>query len=75
MDKEWKKRETILSKQEVIRRSAKRQKESPLCCIDGHLSSQTAELEPKFQNYKGRVVKDVSEPTQSSLNKASLRLK
>ena len=24
--------------------------------IDGHLSSQNAELEPKFQKYKGRVV-------------------
>ena len=31
-------------------------KESPLCYIDGHLSSQNAELEPKYQEYKGRVV-------------------
>ena len=37
--------------------STKRHKESPLCyIIDGHLSSQNAELEPKFQKYRGRVV-------------------
>ena len=32
-----------------------RQKESPFCYIDGHLS-RIAELEPKLQIYKGRVV-------------------
>ena len=36
--------------------STKREKESPLCCIDGHLSSKNAELEPKYQKYRGRVV-------------------
>ena len=35
----------------------KRQNESPLCHIDGHTPSQkNAELEPKLQKYKGRVV-------------------
>ena len=38
--------------------STKRQKESSLCYIDGHLSPQKkkAELETTFQKYKGRVV-------------------
>ena len=32
--------------------STKRQKETPLCCIDGHLSSQkNAELGPIFRNF------------------------
>ena len=37
--------------------STKIQKQSPLCVIDGEMSSQkTAELKPKFQKYKGKVV-------------------
>ena len=34
----------------------KRQTESPFCYIDGHVSSQNAELKPTFQQYKRRVV-------------------
>ena len=33
--------------------STKRQKESPLCFIDGHLSSQNAELQQKLQKFQG----------------------
>ena len=36
--------------------STKRQQESPLCYIDGHLSSQKCGVRTKFQKYKGRVV-------------------
>ena len=36
--------------------SKKRQKESPLGYIDGHMSPQKAELAPKLQKYRGRVV-------------------
>ena len=36
--------------------STKRQKETPLCYTDGHLSLKKAELETKFQKYKGRLV-------------------
>ena len=31
-------------------------KRKPFCYAEGHLSSQNAELEPKYQKYKGRVV-------------------
>ena len=38
-------------------RSTKRQKESPLCYTDGHMCHlKNAELGPKLQKYKGRVV-------------------
>ena len=48
VDMEWKRLETIPAwqlgkvkcKKEVTPGSTQRQKESPLCCIDGHLSSQ-----------------------------------
>ena len=37
--------------------STKRQKESPLCYTDGHMSPQKMrKLEPKLQKYRGRVV-------------------
>ena len=46
MDKEWKKLQTIPARQPEKAKNkketilAKRQKESPLCCIDGHISPQ-----------------------------------
>ena len=46
----------VKSKKEVIFEAQRDNKESPLCYIDGHMSSQDAELEPKLQKYKGRVV-------------------
>ena len=65
VDKEWKKFETIpawdlrkaKSKKGGHPGRTKRQNESPLCHIDGHTPPQkNAELEPKLQKYKGRVV-------------------
>ena len=38
------------------RRNNERRKDHTLCVVDGCLSSENAELEPKFQKYKGRVV-------------------
>ena len=59
VDKERKKLETIpawqldyvKSKKEVILEAQKRHKGSPLCYIDGHLSAQKADLEPKLQKF------------------------
>ena len=45
----------VKSKKEAHSVEAQREKESPLCYIDGHLSSQNSELEPKYQKYQGRV--------------------
>ena len=63
VDKEWNKLETIpawqltkvKSEKEVIL-EAQREKESPHCYIDGHVSSQKMELEPKFHKCKSRLV-------------------
>ena len=60
VDKEWKKRETILSKQEVIPEAQRDKKKVHCATLMDICHLKTAELEPKFQNYKGRVVKDVS---------------
>ena len=62
VDKEWKKLDTIQawqlnkvkSKKEVHSGGTKRQKESPLCHLDGLMSSDKRGLEPKFQKCKGR---------------------
>ena len=45
----------VKSKKEAHSVEAQREKESPLCHTDGHLSSQNSELEPKDQKYQGRV--------------------
>ena len=45
----------VKSKKEAHSVEAQREKESPLCHTDGHLSSQNSELEPKYQKYQGRV--------------------
>ena len=65
VDKEWKKLETIpdwqldkvKSKKEVILEAQRDKKQSPIWYADGHMSlPKSAELEPKLQMYKGRVV-------------------
>ena len=65
VDKEWKKLEAgpawqlekVKSTKEVSLEAQRDKKERPLCYIDGHLFPQkNAELEPKLQKYKGRVV-------------------
>ena len=61
VDKEWKKLETshasnlekVKGSKEVILDAQRDEKESPLCFTDG---LKNAELEPKFQQYLGRVV-------------------
>ena len=63
VDKEWNKLETIPARQlntvksekEVIL-EAQREKKSPLCYNDGHLSSQKMELESNFHKCKSRLV-------------------
>ena len=45
----------VKSNNEAHSVEAQREKESPLCHTDGHLSSQNSELEPKDQKYQGRV--------------------
>ena len=69
VDKEWKKLETtpawqpdkgIEQKKGGYSGSTKRQKESPLCCIDGHLSSQNAEEEPKNKSFKDESYSEVT---------------
>ena len=65
VDREWEKLEklpawqlnNVKSKKEVFLEAQRNRKESPLCCIDGHLSPQkNEELEPKYQKYEGRIV-------------------
>ena len=57
VDKEWKKLETIPGWQLEKVKSAKRQKESPLCYTDGHMSSHERGVRTKItKKYKGRVV-------------------
>ena len=65
VDKEWEKLEKLPARQLTKVKSKKksypgstvRGKNSPFCYADGHLSSRkNAELEPKYQKYKGRVV-------------------
>ena len=64
VNKKWKKLETIPAWQldkvkepkEGYFGSTKRQKESPLCYIDGHLSSQKCWVWTKNSKYKGRTV-------------------
>ena len=46
----------VKSKKGVRLEAQREKKASPLCYIDGHLSLQNAELEQKYQKYKGRVV-------------------
>ena len=87
VDKEWKKLETVpawnLEKSQEQKGgysgSTKRQKESPLCFIDGHMSPQECGVGTQITaQYKGRVVLRVDivntalEPTQFLLNRARL---
>ena len=46
----------VKSKKGVLLEAQREKKESPFCYIDGLLSLQNAELEQKYQKYKGRVV-------------------
>ena len=64
VDKEWEKLEKISawnltkvkSKKEVIDEARTSGATVSFCIINGHLSSENAELEAKHQKYKGRVV-------------------
>ena len=71
--KEWEKLEKlpawqmtkVKSKKEVIQEAQRRQKESPLCCTDGHLSSQEcgvrkeiSEIQRPAGVLRGDTVKD-----------------
>ena len=62
VDKEWEKLEKLLAWQNDHGEeqkggghpgSTKREKESPFCFADGHLSSKNTELEPKYPTYEG----------------------
>ena len=64
VDKEWKKLQSsspawqvdkMRSKKEVIL-EAQEEKNSPLCSVDGHLSSKKTKLEQKYPKYEGQVV-------------------
>ena len=62
LNKEWEELEKIpawnlekmKSKKDVFSGSTKRERESPLCCIDGHLSSQKCGVRTKISEKKER---------------------